>query len=235
MFPSTSRAPSGTDDKGTMDLPRNGPRATIATTRYSIRIAELEKGCRAFERHEGRDSMYRVTTFLLEQWWGRHADMVDALTVLLLTWNASFYRYGMFDQHRLEKFLGEQWNVISSFRNRDIASLTAGDHGAIKKLFDGFNAALQIQAGKCRGRRSPVAVAKTLHLLGPRFFPPWDYEIANQYDCDYSEKPANAYTRFCDIVQTIASDLAGRVSPSSKSLLKLIDEFNYAQYTKEWI
>jgi len=179
--------------------------------------------------------MYRVTTFLLEHWWGRHADMVDALTVLLLTENAAFYKYGMFDQHRLEKFLVEQWDVISSFRSRDIASLTAGDHGTIRKLFIGFNVALQIQEGKARGRRSPVAVAKTLHLLGPGFFPPWDYEIANQYDCEYSEKPANAYTRFCDIVQTIAVDLADRVSPSSKSLVKRIDEFHYAQYTKGWI
>jgi hypothetical protein len=218
-----------------MDLQRKGPRANIATTRYLIRIIDLEKGCRAFERHEGRDSMYRVATFLLEQWWGRHADMVDALTVLLLTWNAAFYKYGMFDQHRLEDFLVGQWDVISSFRNRDITSLKAGDHESIRKLFVGFNAALQIQEGKGRGRRSPVAVAKTLHLLGPRFFPLWNYEIANQYGCDYSEKPANAYTRFCDIVQTIAADLAGRVSPSSKSLLKRIDEFNYAQYTKEWI
>jgi len=218
-----------------MDLQRKGPRANIATTRYLIRIADLEKGCRAFERHEGRDSMYRVATFLLEQWWGRHADMVDALTVLLLTWNAAFYKYGMFDQRRLEKFLVEQWDVVSDFRNRDITSLTAGDHETIRKLFVGFNAALQIQEGKGRGRRSPVAVAKTLHLLGPRFFPLWDYEIANQYGCDYSEKPGNAYTRFCDIVQTIAADLAGRVSPSPKSLLKRIDEFNYAQYTKGWI
>lgn len=218
-----------------MDTQRKGSRTSLATTRYSIRTDELEEGCRAFERHEGRDSMYRVASFLLEHWWGRHQEMVDALTVLLLTWNAAFYRYGMFDQHRLEKFLAEHWDVISSFRNRDITSFSIEDHGTIRKLFVGFNAALQIQEGKGRGRRSPVAVAKTLHMLGPRFFPLWDYEIANRYDCDYSERPGNAYTQFCNIIRTIAVDLAPRVSPSSKSLLKRIDEFNYAKYTKGWI
>jgi hypothetical protein len=207
----------------------------MATTRCSIRIAELEKGCRAFERHEGRDSIDRVGTFLLEQWWGRQAEMVDALTVLLLAWNAPLYRYSMFDPQRLERFLVGHWDVISSFRNRDITSLTAGDHRTIRDLFKGFSAALRTQEGNDGGGRSPVAVAKTLHLLGPRFFPLWDCEIANQYGCDYSEEPATAYARFCNIVQTIATDLLGRVSPSPKSLVERIDEFNHAQYTKGWI
>jgi len=218
-----------------MNLHRRSSPSTIATTRYLIRVADLEKGCKTFERHEGRDSTYRVATFLLEHWWGRHADMVDALTVLLLAGNATFFRYGMFDRHRLETFLAEKWDAISSFRNRDISSLAVRDHGTIRKLFVGLNAALQIREGRDQGRRSPVAVAKALHMLGPRFFPLWDYEIASQYGCDYSDKPAIAYMRFCDISQTIVADLTGRVSPSSKSLLKRIDEFNYVQYTKGWI
>jgi hypothetical protein len=218
-----------------MDLQRNCPRATIASTRCLIQIAKLEQGCRAFELHQSRESVERVGAFLVEHWWGRHADMVDALTVLLLAWNAAFYHHGMFDQQRLENLLVGQWDVISSFRNREITSLTAGDHGTIRKLFVGFNAALQIQEGRSHGRCSPVAVARTLHLLGPRFFPLWDSEIANQYGCDYSNKPEDAYTNFCNIIQTIATDLMGRVSPSSKSLLERIDEFNYAQYTKGWI
>ena len=218
-----------------MDLQRRGPGTTIATTRCSIRSADLERGCRAFERHEGRDSMDRVGTFLLEQWWGRPAEMVDALTVFLLIRNAAFYRCGIFDPHRLERFLADHWDVISSFRDRDIASLTGGDHGTIRRLFVGFNAALQIRAGNGRAQRSPVAVSKTLHLLGPRFFPLWDCAIANQYGCDYSDKPADGYTHFCNIIQAIATDLVGRVSPSSKSLLERIDEYNYAQYTKGWI
>jgi hypothetical protein len=141
----------------------------------------------------------------------------------------------MFDQHRLESFLVAQWDLLSHFRDRDITSLTPSDHASIRKLFLGFDAALQIQAGRDRGRHSPVAVAKTLHILGPRFFPVWDYEIANQYGCEYSEKPAGAYARFCDIIKVIAADLAEKTSPSSKSLLKRIDEFHYARFTKGWI
>ena len=69
----------------------------VMRAELNITIDDLKKGCRAFEVNEGRDSMYRVATFLLAKWWGRYAEMVDALTVLLLTWNSAFYRYGLFD------------------------------------------------------------------------------------------------------------------------------------------
>ena len=218
-----------------MKLQRTYPRTSSGGSRYSIPTTELKKGCSTFERHEGRDSMYLVATFLLERWWGSQAEMADALTVLLLAWNAPFYRYGMFDQNRLEKFLVGHWELICSFRDRDITSLTEGDHAAIKKLFAGLDRALRFKEGKGQGQRSPVAVAKTLHLLAPRFFPLWDYEIANRYGCEYSENPADAYLQLCSTFKQIAVDLAAAIPSSQKSLLKQIDEYNYAKYTKGWI
>ena len=56
--------------------------------------SELETECRAFEEQEPRDSMYRVSTFLVQEWWDDPARLVDALSVLLLIWNGAFYRYG---------------------------------------------------------------------------------------------------------------------------------------------
>src|SRR6266849_3241798 len=68
-----------------------------------VSLSELEIECRAcaFEEWEPRDSMYRVSTFLVREWWGDPARLVDALSVLLLIWNGAFYRYGGFDEQML--------------------------------------------------------------------------------------------------------------------------------------
>lgn len=57
---------------------------------------EFLKGCEEFEKHEKRDAMYKVATFLVFHFWGKPSDMADGLGVLLLTWNQAFYRYGIF-------------------------------------------------------------------------------------------------------------------------------------------
>ncbi len=179
--------------------------------------------------------MYRVAAFLLNEWWGRHADMVDALTVLLLTWNAAFYRFRTFDQSRLESCLQKHWSTIQSFRQREINSFVKSDHRPLELLFLALLEALQISSGKRRGRQSPVATSKTLHLLAPMFLPIWDNAIAHHYECQYSSDPSGAYIKFCGKIKKIAAALKPVVPPSSKTLLKQIDEFNYAKYTKNWI
>jgi hypothetical protein len=88
-LPSAHHALGAMEDKECMPLQRKVPRAAFETSRYSIRTEDLDKGGKVFEQHEGRDSTSRVATFLIEQWWGRPADMVDAITVVLLTWNAT--------------------------------------------------------------------------------------------------------------------------------------------------
>jgi len=49
--------------------------------------------------------------------------------------------------------------------------------------------ALQIADGKSAGRKSPVAVAKALHLLAHDFFALWDDKIAKAYNCHYRYIP----------------------------------------------
>ena len=93
----------------------------------TISLAELESECRAFEKWEPRDSMYRVSTFLVREWWGDPAKLVDALSVLLLVWNGAFYRYGNFDEAALETNLRDNQAALNAFRERDIASFGEGD------------------------------------------------------------------------------------------------------------
>ena len=198
--------------------------------------AEFAQGCQAFQTHEPRDAMYRIATFLVEHFWGRPRDMADGMGVLLLTWNQAFYRYGSFDFALLEEALRVNMPVIEGLRTRDIQSLVEADEPTIEKLFVTFLEALRIKEGKKKGCRSPVAVSKALHLLAPGFFPLWDYKIARAYGCYYSRKSERKYLTFAYKMQELARRLQEHVPPDSeRTFLKLIDEYNYAKYTKNWI
>ncbi len=196
---------------------------------------EFCKGVEEFEKHEKRDAMYKVATFLVSHFWGKTSDMADALGVLLLTWNQAFYRYGIFDFDRLEKGIAENLQRLESFRKREILSLSSHDENEIKALFDDFLNALQIDSGNVKGRKSPVAVAKALHLLAPNFFPLWDDKIARAYGCYYDNAPADKYIAFCKIIRGMTQEVKDYTDKSQKSVIKLIDEYNYSKYTQGWI
>jgi hypothetical protein len=196
---------------------------------------EFLKGCEEFEKYEKRDAMYKVASFLISHFWGKPSDMADGLGVLLLTWNQVFYRFGMFDFDRLEKCITKNFQKIEKFKNRDISSLSNSYGGDIRDLFNKFLEALQIDSGKAKGRKSPVAVAKALHLLAPKFFPLWDDKIARAYGCYYNENPAERYISFCKEIKTMADEVKDYIIRSDKTLVKLIDEYNYSKFTKGWI
>ena len=198
-------------------------------------IKEFNKGVEEYRKHEKRDAMYKVASFIVSHFWDKPADIADGLGVLLLTWNQAFYRYGGFDFDRLEECIKNNYSEIKSFRNRNILSLSKSDERDIKKIFNKFLEALQIDTGKMRGRKSPVSVAKTLHLLAPRFFPLWDDKIARAYKCYYNKNSAEQYLCFCKIMKRITEELKNKISDKNWSILKLIDEYNYSKYTKHWI
>ena len=199
---------------------------------------EFIKGIEEFEKHEKRDAMYRVATFLVRHFWGNPSDMADGLGVLLLTWNQAFYRYGNFDFDKLEECIKNNLEKLKKFRNRNITELSKSDESDIKLIFTEFMESLRIASGNMKGRKSPVAVAKALHLLAPNFFPLWDDQIAKAYGCYYNNNPAEKYIRFMKLIKEFAEKVGDYINPSNyqnKTFLKLIDEFNYSKYTKGWI
>lgn len=198
-------------------------------------LTEFRRGYQAFQTHEARDAMYKIANFVVSQFWGRPADMADGLGVLLFTWNQAFYRYGSFDFDLLEHVIQANLATIQDYHNRDIVTLGTPDEPMIKNLFGQFLDALQIADGKMKGRKSPVAVSKALHLLSPGFFSLWDDRIAREYDCHYAHQPAEKYVAFSYKMKEIAKQIGANVSCGNKTILKLIDEYNYAKFTKEWI
>jgi len=207
-------------------------------TAMSISLSELETQCRAFEKVEPRDSIYRVSTFLVREWWGDPAKLVDALSVLLLIWNGAFYRYGSFSEEALETCLRANEKVLNGFRAREISSFDAADETNTEKLFLSLSQALRRTVDNVE---SPVSAGKALHLLAPIFFPLWDQYIAPGYGCPYSGELASvAYIAFSRKIQTIAAQLGVELANdggtrkqwlSNKSLLKRIDEYNYMTFT----
>jgi hypothetical protein len=158
--------------------------------------------------------------------------MADGLEVLLRTWNQAIYRYGSFDFDKLESCIGTNIGLLTRFRAKNILDAIAEDEQQIKELFEQFLTAL----ARADGNKSPVAAAKALHLLAPDFFPLWDKQIALAYGLDYSRQPIEKFVAFCKASQSIARQLRPLIQlPSRKTLLKLIDEYNYAKYTKQWI
>jgi hypothetical protein len=222
-------------------LEKYGLAGFLRRHRYDKRpvgLTELQRGCREFEVAEPRDSMYRVSRFLLQQWWGDSKKLVDALGVLLLTWNSAFYRYGAFDESLVETCLDENSATIQAFADREIDSFGEGDYSAVERLFLTFHRALGHADGK---GESPVGTGKALHLLAPNFFPIWDGYIAEAYNCPFTnEFPQVAYFVFCGRMRKIAIELKEELAEADvaigawllqKPLLKRIDEYNYVTFT----
>jgi len=198
---------------------------------------EFRGGCKEFESLEKRDAMYRVATFLVKTWWGNPAEMADAIGVLILTWNQAFYRYGRFDFSKLENYLKTNMTPLEKFKAKDICDFSDADEKEIATLFNELLDALRISSEnpKVNGRKSPVAVAKALHLLAPKFFPLWDDKIAKAYGVHYAKDPAMKYIAFCRINRELHEKLASFVPDTKWSFLKYMDEYNYAKYTYGWI
>lgn len=198
--------------------------------------SEFEQGYRIFQSKDPRDAMYKTATFVVEHFWGRPREMADGIGVILLTWNQALYRYGTFDFEILEEVLRNNMDVFEEFRIRNILTLTDADKPIIEQLFQLLLDALRIKEGKRKDYKSPVAVAKALHLLAPAFFPLWDDKISNGYNCRYSHHPAQQYLSFAFKMQTLAGELHHLVPPDcGRTFLKLIDEYNFAKYTRNWI
>jgi hypothetical protein len=196
---------------------------------------EFLRGVRKFEASERNDPTYRVATTHLIENWSDPSGMADAVATLLLIWNRGFYRFGDLNLTRTTQCISKNMRLIDSLRPKSIFDLVESDRPDINRLFKSFLDALSITVdGKIR--RSPVATAKVLHLLAPDFLPLWDERIAIKYKCRYTSDPDGKYFQFCDLSKDVAEAVKGiRVIPEGKTLLKLIDEYNYARFTKGWI
>jgi hypothetical protein len=217
---------------------------------------ELLVGCASYVELEPRDAMYSIATFLIDHFWGQFDRTAEALGVLLLTWNQAFYRGQTFRFDDLEECVRKWHEELQKARCRDIESYRDEDEPVVQAIFDDLLKATKLP----KGWMSPVSAAKALHLLAPGFFALWDSEIATEYGCywGHSSQGTACYLRFqkeirdvchhvvrsyCDqfhvdeptasdaICTTLYREHCPSKSPILKSLVKIVDEYNYATFT----
>lgn len=194
--------------------------------------SEFRKGYEAYNTNETRGHCYFDAMSLLSQTWGNPVGMAKAVRKLIWCWNR-FYAH--FDYAKLARCIEANLIPINEFRARNIDSLSNADADRIDGLFDQFLDAL---AREGDNQQSAISVAKTFGLLAPDFLPLADERIMNKYHCMY-HSPAIAgpkYVEFCKKMKLMAERVRHCVpTPDDRSLLKRIDEYNYAKYTKRWI
>ena len=186
-----------------------------------------------FKEREGRDPIYAVATSLVSDNYGDPEKMANGVGVLLLVWNHAYYRYSNFslDFELIAGFIRRNLEVLKVLRTRELTSFSSDDVQEVRRL---FSEALEATIRGKGAPKSPVSVAKALHMLAPRFFPLWDNAIAAAYGYDYSENPAEKYVAFMADMAQLGDALRHFVPPSDLSLAKVLDEYNYGKFTKRW-
>lgn len=185
---------------------------------------------------------------LVDQTWGKPAEVADALGVILLTWNQAFYRYGQPDFDRLEEFLRIRQEEIARYQGSALLRLSEDEIEDTVSLFDQLLDTTSIRIAKTdKVRRSPVSAAKALHALAPRAFPIWDDSIRTELGYGGNSSTADKYVRFMRSCRGAFLELSHEQSLAElevelskfgrfpKTILKLLDEYFYSKYTKRWV
>lgn len=188
---------------------------------------EIVRAHNLFLQNEPRDLFYRTAVYLIDLSLNQNGTLsiAEAISVLLQTWNKSYYRFRQFNEehyHQIENLLNNNLNIVLPFRDREISSFNDNEIELISNLFNSFENVL-----------GPVGCAKSLHLLAPHFFPIWDRTIAIAYGLPLSAigTNANKYIRFINKQKEQADNLPNEL-PDGISKIKAIDEYNYCHFTK---
>ncbi len=197
---------------------------------HPITPEQLRLAHQTFLQNEPRDLFYRAAIHLVEEGWDNHAalNLAEAVSVLLQTWNRSFYQYRPFTNEHfadIEGLLRSHRDTFAQYRGRDIRDLRHDEEQIIASLFQSFETVL-----------GPVGAAKTLHLLAPSFFPIWDRTIAVAYDLPLSGAGTNGikYFVFAECQKEQAEALGAHL-PDGLTAIKAIDEYNYCHFSKGWM
>jgi hypothetical protein len=196
---------------------------------HHITINQIQLAHRTFLENEPRDLFYRAAIYLVEKAINMEGtlSLAEAVSVLLQTWNRSFYRYHPFtNEHfdKIEELLTQHQVEILQYRPRFISSLSEIERNNIPRLFESFEKVL-----------GPIGAAKTLHLLAPRFFSIWDRTIAVAYGLPLTAMGTNGdkYFSFMLCQKEQSESIVNEIE--AISTIKVIDEYNYCHFTKGWI
>lgn len=209
----------------------------------------FREGIEAFQTKEPRQHTYRATLAGVDAVWGNPSAMADQVLTLLASWNRRFQSTsGRPDRDKVVTALKDHLPILSWFKYRQISSMDVEDEDSMQELFTAVLEATEgtkVYSNESGPRTSSVGVAKSLGLLAPAFFPIWDAAIASSHGYDTSPRGADSaakweqYRQFCWDMKgwTISIEDRGDdvLEEHPRTTLKLIDEYNYAKHTGNWI
>jgi len=185
--------------------------------------AEVAASRIVYGQAEPRDIAYKVARHLIELN-GRDGSgftRADGVAVLLMSWNAGFYRFRP-DLSRtliadLDQLIARHDDLLTDLGGRGAGTYEPiRDGAAVETIYRDFLTVLW-----------PVGTAKSLHVLAPRFFPIWDGSIAQAFRLQLSppQRSIDSYLRMMDISSAFAR-VSGLEDP-----LKALDEWAYVRFT----
>jgi len=190
-------------------------------------------GIAAYEKNEGRGTDYFSALNKVQTDWGNWSKMTAGIWQLLNSWHRQFYRYGGPDLKAIANCIEQCIADLNAVRGRVIDTLTVADEAQIDALFNAFLNSTH-RTNKRGSNQSAVATAKALHLLAPGFLPLWDDAIASRFG--YVMMTSEDYVLFCWDMKDHAAVVQSFFDTSDdRTVLKRIDEFNYAAYTQHWV
>lgn len=199
-----------------------------------------------FEPLEPRGYIYRISRELIESKWNNDQEVTEAICLLLHIWNNAFYRFGFFEINDFIEWVKNKKPILNELKrdNIEIDKIHERKYTLLsKELFDGLLEIVKIPNPKDKGkfRRTPVGVAKALHLLLPKFFPLWDDAIARGMGVMWSSQSQNSSEKYLEcffktlnLKRRIENNInIKKLVSNQKGILKIIDEFNFIYFTKE--
>ncbi|MFX0113795.1 MAG: hypothetical protein ACFFB3_04550 [Candidatus Hodarchaeota archaeon] len=209
-----------------------------------MHYTELLRGVNAFRTGgENKLAVFPGSLYLDESSDAHYLDVIDAIrdaagnapaiVQIAMPFLKRWVRRVGFDEAQLLKAIRHFSPQIGQWKLQEIPLWQS--RVEIIKLFGEFSSVVKF-----------TGASKALHILSPEFFMMWDERIRHGYGC---YKNGEGYFNFLlrsqmeihEITETYSKDHgSGRISQKIyqgrvRSEVKLLDEYNFARFTKEWI
>lgn len=181
---------------------------------------ELQNAHAIYIEHEPTAYAYRLTQYLLA---GDAFSGGEAIHALMRIWTP---KGPQGTPAGIAQVLEATADARGTFAGRPIASLDDNDHASIADIYTAF-----------RTEVGAVGAAKALSVLHPRFFPIWDTKVAIAYigwKWRNDHAPPAHYLTFMAYAREQCISAVNEAE-YGETLLKTLDEWNYAVWRKGWI
>jgi hypothetical protein len=205
--------------------------------------------CTRYWESEPRDAVYTVALDYAAAG-TRVREKATAVTALLVSWNARYYTAERYEFKKrigddVERILSSSQGIFDEWAKANPRLQAVNLEKLESDILHAFSA--------FRNSRSIglVGAAKSLHLLFPGLFVPWDDNIKSGYHRlhkDYGRAYENddiCYFRFLEICQQVVRVLASKTDGAGlteshpafrslgqrRTLPKMLDECNYMEFT----